>query len=99
MVGFGEERVGPFTEDFHALLAGQRRAGVGNVGARAVALGHDAVALQFHVGAGDGVWIDQQLFRKGTDRRQFLAGREAASGDEILHLVDDLEVDRHAVIG
>ncbi len=82
---------------FSRLLAGQRRAGVGDVGARTVALVNDPFALQFQIGAGHGVGIDQQLMGQHTDGRDFVPRRQPARGDQIFDLVGDLQIDRNTV--
>ena len=97
--GLGEQGVDPLGENLHPLAAGQRRALVGDVRAGRAALLDDAGRLQLAIGAGDRVRIDEQLLGQHANRRQFLAGREPARGDQVLHLVDDLQVDRHAVGG
>ena len=61
-------------------------------------LGDDAGRLQLAIGAGDGVRVDEQPLGQHADRRQLLAGLQPARRDQVLHLVDDLQVDRHAVV-
>ena len=43
--------------------------------------------------------IDDELFREHADGRDFLARRESSGGDEMLHLIDDLNVDGDTVRG
>ena len=40
-----------------------------------------------------------KLLRQDANRRQLFAGRQPAGRDQVLDLVDDLQVDRHAVVG
>ena len=62
-------------------------------------LGNHARAFELQVGAGDCVGIDEQSFGQDANGRDFLTGAEAAGGDEVLHLVDDLEIDRDTIRG
>ena len=93
-----EKGVGAYAEDLDPFLACQRRARIRNIGAGAVPLRDDPFALQFEVGPGHSVGINQQLLGEHADGRQFLPGGQTATGDQILDLVDDLHIDRNAVV-
>ena len=95
---FSQQGVGPLGQEFPALLARQGRAFVRNVGAGAMAFDDEAGPLQFQVGAGHGVRIDQELFGQGADRGELFARRQPARGHQVLHLVDDLQVNRDTVV-
>src|ERR1043165_3634775 len=99
LAGFSQQRVDALVEDFDALAPRQRRAGIRHERAGGPPLDDDAGRLQFTVGASDGVWIDQQSFRQDADRRHLLARRKPAGRHQVFHLVHDLQIDRHAVIG
>jgi hypothetical protein len=72
---------------------------LGDVGPGSLALGHDPGPLEFEVGAGDRVGVDEKLLCQGSDGGQFRAWSELSGGDEIPGLVDDLKVDRGAAGG
>ena len=55
-------------------------------------------ALQLLVRAHDGVAVRVELAGQGARRRQPEAGRERAAADAVDHLVDDLPVERLAVV-
>jgi hypothetical protein len=42
------------------------------------------------------VRVDDQVFGHPSDGRQLLTGAEGADVDGVLHLLDELQVDRHA---
>ena len=75
------------------------RGPVRNVGARGPPLLDDALGLQLAVGPRHRIRIDHQPLRQGPDRRQLLARHQSPRRHQVLHLVDDLQVDRHAVAG
>ena len=76
---------------------GQGRSGVGDVGAGGPPLGDDAVHFQLTVGPGHGVGVDDEPVGEDADGGQLLARLEAAGGDQVLDLVDDLLVNRQLV--
>ena len=55
--------------------------------------------LQLAIGPRHRVRVHHQPLRQHPDRRQLLPGRQPPRRHQVLHLVDDLQVDRHAVIG
>ena len=61
-------------------------------------LDDDAGYLQLPVSASHGVGVDEQPLGQFADGGHFRAGREPARRHQILHLVDDLQVDRHAIV-
>src|SRR5262249_32159641 len=66
--------------------------------ARRSPLGDHPGDLQLAVRPGDRVRVDHELVGEYPDGRQLLAGREPPRRHQVLHLVDDLEVDRHPVV-
>ena len=54
--------------------------------------------LQLPIRAGDRVRVHHQPLGEHADRWQFLARREPPRRHQVLHLVDDLEIDRHAIV-
>jgi hypothetical protein len=88
-----------FGENFHPLAAGERRTLFGDIGAGGAAFFDDAGRFELAVRAGDRVGVNEQPLSENANRRQLLAGRESAGGDQVFHLGDDLEVDRDAIGG
>src|SRR5712691_5193979 len=86
-------------ENLNPFAAGQRGTLVGNVRSRRAALLHDAGRFQFAVRAGHCVRVDQQPFGQSANRWQLLSRMQPAGGNQIFDLVDDLQVDWHAVVG
>ena len=68
----------------------------GDEGAGAVAQLDHAFVFELAVGLGDGVGIDHELLRQRPDARQLFARPQRAGFDAVLHLLHQLEVDRHA---
>jgi hypothetical protein len=56
----------------------------------------DAFGFEFGVGAGGGVAVDAEFLGEGADGGEGLTWAERAAGGGVLHLLDDLEVDRDA---
>ena len=97
LAGFGEEGVDALDEDAAFFFAGEGGALGGDAGAGALAGCDEAEGFEFAVGAGDGVWVYEEVFGEGADGGEGLAGFEAFGGDEVFELLDDLQVDGHAV--
>lgn len=95
----GEEGVGAFREDALSLAPADGGRILGDIGPGSLPLGHDPGPLEFEVGAGDRVGVDEKLLCQGSDGGQFRAWGELSGGDEIPGLVDDLKVDRGAAGG
>ena len=74
----------------------QRRSGVGDERPRRPAFLHQARRLQLPVGAPPCSGSPSTAPPR-PDRRQLLARRQPARRHQVLHLVDDLQVDRHPV--
>jgi hypothetical protein len=55
-----------------------------------------ALTLELGVGFGDGIAIDAEFFRQGTDRRQRLARPNGAGCGGGFHLVNELQVNGFA---
>ena len=72
---------------------------LGNIRSRRAALFDQAERLEFAIGPRHGVGIDDQPIGQDANGRKFVLRLEPARGDQILDLVDDLQIDRHAVIG
>src|SRR5262252_2347964 len=82
----GTKRVGRL---FPAGSSGHERSG-------AVAEFDHALVLELAIRLCDGVRVDDELFGEGTDTGELLARAQSASFDGVLHLLHQLEVDRHA---
>ncbi len=95
---FGKQRVDAFRHDPHAFTPCERRAIVRHERARRPAFDDNARRLQLAIRARDRVRVDEQTFGQHADGRHFLARRQPARRDQVLHLIDDLQVDRHAVV-
>jgi hypothetical protein len=55
-----------------------------------------ACVVKLAIGLGDGVGVDDQLLRERADTGQLLARAHGAGFDAVLHLLHQLQVDRHA---
>ena len=55
-----------------------------------------AFMFELAIGLGHGVGIHDELFREGPDAGQLLAGLQRARFDGVFHLLDQLEINRHA---
>src|SRR5262249_44895865 len=64
--------------------------------ARAVLELDHTFVLELAIRLGDRVRVDHELFRERPDARQLVAGPEGAGLDRVLHLLHELEVNRHA---
>ena len=96
--GFGHEGIYAFRKDFEPFFPGQRRAAIGNVGPRSMAFEDDTVAFQFEIGASDRIGIDQKLPGQDANGRHLRARHKPARRHQVFHLVDDLQVDRNAIV-
>jgi hypothetical protein len=56
----------------------------------------DPFVFELAVGLGHGVRVDYELLRQGPDARQLLPRPERPGFDRVLHLLHQLEIDRHA---
>src|SRR5579863_3206032 len=95
----GQQGVDALGENLDAFAAGQGRALVGNVGTSRAAFFDQPDCFELAIGAGHGVGINDQPFGQDANGGQFFLRFEPARGDQVFDLVDDLQVDRHAVIG
>ena len=94
-----QQRVHAFGQELDFFTAGKRRGTFRDIGARTVALGDNPGPFQFQIGARHRLGIDDQLLGQRAHGRNFLARREPPGGHQMFDLVDDLQVDRHAVVG
>jgi hypothetical protein len=97
-VRLGEQRVDALLD--HAAPLPERhllRPSLRDERARPLALLNDARDFQLAIRLHDRVGRDFQLQRQRADRRQLFAGMKQAGCHQVLHLVDDLAIDRHAV--
>lgn len=99
VLGLDQQRIGALRQSPEFFAAGERRRSFGNVCSGAVAFDDDSGSLQFEIGAGDGVGIDDELLSQNANGRKFLAGRQSPGSNELFDLIDDLNVDRNAVAG
>jgi hypothetical protein len=100
LLGLGQEGIAPLGENPQAFAACERGSDVlRDKRAGGAPLGDKAGDFEFPISAGDGVRIDKELFGEAADGRQLLARPQPVRGDEVFHLVDDLEVDGNAVSG
>ena len=77
----------------------QGRPDFGHISAGAVPFGDRSLPFQFQVGARDGVGVNQKLFRQDADGGDFIARSQPAGSDQVLQLVDNLNIDGHAIVG
>ena len=56
----------------------------------------DAFMLKFPVRLRDRVRVDDETLGERSDARQLLAGSQGTCFDRVLHLLDQLHINRHA---
>ena len=97
----GPRRAGRRSRSVRILRRSRRARGepaAGDIGAGGAALLDDSGDFELAVGAGDGVRVDHEVARRARGSAAAPRRAQPAGGDEVLHLVDDLQVDRHAVV-
>jgi len=99
VAGFDQQRIRALGQDLKFFPAGEGRGGFGNICPGTVALGDYTRPFQFQVSAGDRVGIDHELLRQHANGRDLVARRQTAGSHKLLHLIDNLNIDRHAVGG
>jgi hypothetical protein len=92
MDGFGEEAVDKGGEAAFAGLIGEFRLPRGNEYSQAGTGVEHSLAFELGVRAGDRVRVHHQVFRELADRRESIAGLDAAAGDGLANLLDELAV-------
>ena len=55
--------------------------------------------FEFAIGANHGVWVNGQVNRESTHRRQLIARPQGSCCDAAQHLIDDLTVSGNAAVG
>src|SRR5581483_10645369 len=98
LVRLGQQGIDALGQDLQPFTPGQRRARVGDIRPRGPTFDDNAFLFQLAISPGNGVGIDRQLLGEHTDGRQLLARRQAAGRHLVFHLIDDLQVDRHAIV-
>src|SRR5262245_17460177 len=91
--GFRDERLRAAKSLGPALLRAGR---IGHERAGALLELHDAFALELAIRFRDRVGVDHELLGERPDARQLVAGAQRPRLDGVLHLLHELEVDRHA---
>src|SRR5579872_2116685 len=95
----GQQGVDALGQYLDALAARQGRTLIGNVGSRGAAFLDQTCRFELAIGPRDSIGIDDQPFGQDADGGQLLLRLEPARRDQVLDLIDDLQVDRHAVVG
>ena len=94
---FHQQGIRALVQDFEFFAAGKRRWRIRYICSRPVAFGNDAGPFELQIRPRDCVGIYQQLLRKNANRWNLLPGPESPGADEMFHLVNNLNVDWHAV--
>jgi len=96
---FYQQGVRALVQDLEFFAAGKWRRRFRYISSRPVAFCNDPGPFEFQIRPRDCVGVYQQLLRKNANRWNLLPGSEPPRADEMFHLVDNLDVDRHAVSG
>ena len=99
VIGLRQQSVHALGQEFAFFALGKRGWDLGDICSRPVAFGDQAGAFQLQVSPRHGVGIDDELFGQHADGRNLLAGSQPARRREVLHLIDNLEIDRNPIMG